>query len=74
MLARIIKTRVFGELFKIYTQVLKSVIVTFRSKVSTTATMALHPGGVKLKHLYKHPHYTLIFTVYTTSVQNLWIL
>ena len=50
-------------MFKIYTWVLKGVIVTFRSKVSI-ATKALHPGGVKFKHL-QTPPYTPIFTVYT---------
>ena len=52
-----VKTRVFGELFKIYTQVLKGVIVTFTSNVPI-ATKVLHP-----EPLYKHPLYTLIFTV-----------
>ena len=51
------KTRVFGEMFKIYTWVLKSVIVTFRSNISM-ATKALYPGGVK--HVYKHPLYSLV--------------
>ena len=48
----------FGNLItlvKIYTWVLKGVIVTFRSNVSMAATKALHPGGVELKPLYKHP-------------------
>ena len=58
-----VKTRVFGKLFKIYTWALKGVIVTFRSNVSIV-TKALHPGSVELKPLYKHPPYTLIFTVY----------
>ena len=40
----IVKIRLFGELFKIYTRVLRGVIYTLRSKVSM-ATKALHPGG-----------------------------
>ena len=58
-----VKTRVFGKLLKIYTWVLKGVTVTFRSNISI-ATRPLHPRGVELKPLYKHPLYTLIFTVY----------
>ena len=61
-----VKTRVFGKLFKIYTWVLKGVIVPFRSNVSI-ATKALHPGGIELKPLHKHPLYTLTFTVYTMA-------
>ena len=57
-----VRIRVFGEQFKIYTRVLRGVIYTLRSKVSM-AIKALYPGGVKLKHLYKHPHNTLIYTV-----------
>ena len=38
------QTRVFGEQFKIYIQVLKGVIVTFGSNFSI-ATKALHPWG-----------------------------
>ena len=40
----------------------RDVIVTFRSKVSIP-TRQNTLGGVKFKHPYKHPFYTLIFTV-----------
>ena len=52
---------VFVRMFKFYNNT-RDVIVTFRSKVSI-ATRQNTLGGVKFKHPYKHPFYTLIFTV-----------
>ena len=46
-----VKTRVFGELVKIYTQMLKGVIFTLTLNVPI-ATKVLHPVP-----LYKHPLY-----------------
>ncbi len=57
---------VFGELFKIYTWVLKAVVITFRSNVSI-ATKTLHAPmhAGRVVFIYTTPPLcTLIFTVY----------